>query len=200
MLTKKQKLVLEYIQNYIRTEGISPTQREIKDHFELKSFGSVQRYLKYLKDAGFLTFNWNSKRGIELTENEKESSNTLEIPILGKIAAGLPIEAIDSGEETISIPVEISRNKKNLFGLLVRGDSMIERGILDGDMAIIEHGKSVSSGDIVAAVIDDEATLKIFKKETDSVMLLPANKNYRPIKVVNNLRVAGKLIGIIRTY
>lgn len=200
MLTKKQKLVLEYIQNYIRSEGISPTQREIKDHFELKSFGSVQRYLKYLKDAGFLTFNWNSKRGIELTENEKESSNTLEIPILGKIAAGLPIEAIDSGEETISIPVEISRNKKNLFGLLVRGDSMIERGILDGDMAIIEHGKSVSSGDIVAAVIDDEATLKIFKKETDSVMLLPANKNYRPIKVVNNLRVAGKLIGIIRTY
>ena len=200
MLTKKQKLVLEYIQNYIRSEGISPTQREIKDHFELKSFGSVQRYLKYLKDAGFLTFNWNSKRGIELTENEKENSNTLEIPILGKIAAGLPIEAIDSGEETISIPVEISRNKKNLFGLLVRGDSMIERGILDGDMAIIEHGKSVSSGDIVAAVIDDEATLKIFKKETDSVMLLPANKNYRPIKVVNNLRVAGKLIGIIRTY
>ena len=176
MLTKKQKLVLDYIQNYINSEGISPTQREIKDHFDLKSFGSVQRYLKYLKDAGYLSFNWNSKRGIELTEDKTKDSDSLEIPILGRIAAGLPIESNYSGHETISIPIEISRNKKNLFGLLVRGDSMIEKGILDGDTAIIEHGKSATSGDIIAAVIDDEATLKIFKKETDSVLLLPANK------------------------
>ena len=165
MLTKKTKTRFRVHTKLHKARGYKPDPKEIKDHFELKSFGSVQRYLKYLKDAGFLTFNWNSKRGIELTENEKESSNTLEIPILEKIAAGLPIEAIDSGEETISIPVEISRNKKNLFGLLVRGDSMIERGILDGDMAIIEHGKNVSSGDIVAAVIDDEATLKKFSKK-----------------------------------
>ena len=201
MLTKKQKQVFDFIKDYIKQEGISPTQREIKEFFDLKSFGSVQRYLKYLKDAGLLTYNWNSKRGIELIEEINTSeTGSLEIPLLGDIAAGLPIEVIENSNETISIPQQMVKSNKKLFGLNVCGDSMIEKGILDGDLAIIEYSQNFNQGDIVAAIVGEEATLKIFKKENSNIYLVPANKKYKTIKVQEELRIAGKLIGIIRSY
>ena len=161
----------------------------------------MSKVFKVLKDAGLLTYNWNSKRGIELIEKiDTSDSSSLEIPLLGDIAAGLPIEVIENSNETISIPQQMVKSNKKLFGLNVCGDSMVEKGILDGDLAIIEYGQNFKQGDIVAAVVGEEATLKILQKENSNVYLVPANKNYKTIKVQEELRIAGKLIGIIRSY
>ena len=197
MLTKKQKEVFDYITTYIKNEGVSPTQKEIKDYFGFKSFGSVQRYLKYLQDHGLLTNEWNARRGIQLIEDDSTLESTL--PLLGNIAAGNPIEAIENCER-IEVPSNLFNSKKTNFCLQVSGDSMIERGILDGDIVIIEERKSAEQGSVVAAIIENEATLKILKKERDHIKLLPANKKYKPIIVKNDLKIAGVLVGLFRSY
>ena len=197
MLTKKQKEVFDFITDYINSEGVSPTQKEIKDHFGFKSFGSVQRYLKYLQDHGLLSNEWNARRGIQLNKNKELNDTTL--PLVGSIAAGNPIEAIQNSER-IEVPVHLFNSKKLNFCLEVSGDSMIEKGILDGDIVIIEQKEIANQGEIVAAIIDNEATLKIFKKEKDHIQLIPANKKYKPITVKENIKIAGVLVGLLRSY
>tara|TARA_B100000925_G_scaffold291923_1_gene282531 strand:- start:2014 stop:2607 length:594 start_codon:yes stop_codon:yes gene_type:complete len=197
MLTKKQKEVFDFITDYIKSEGVSPTQKEIKDHFGFKSFGSVQRYLKYLQDHGLLSNEWNARRGIQLNKNKEINDTTL--PLVGSIAAGNPIEAIQNSER-IEVPVHLFNSKKTNFCLEVSGDSMIEKGILDGDIVIIEQKEIANQGEIVAAIIDNEATLKIFKKEKDHIQLIPANKKYKPITVKENMKIAGVLVGLLRSY
>ncbi len=202
MITKKQKAVLEFINEYFKINGISPTQKEIKDHFNLKSFGSVQRYLKYLKEAGLISSEWNSRRGLKAINDEsKDHDNFPKIPIIGEIAAGNPIEAIENCNDFINVPVTMIKKSGTHFGLNVTGDSMIDLGINDGDLAVIRSQQQANNGDIIAAIIDGEATLKTFEKNNKTLRLLPANKNYSPI-IVNSssFQIAGVLTGIIRAY
>lgn len=201
MLTKKQKEVFDYIKTYTTSEGISPTQKEIKEYFGFKSFGSVQRYLKYLQEKELISVEWNGRRGIQLRSNDQGSSNqlTCQLPLLGTIAAGNPIEAIENNEK-IEVPLDLFNPAKLNFCLKIQGDSMIEKGILDEDIVIIEHQTTAETGTIVAAIIDNEATLKIFKKEQDQIKLYPANQKYKPITVTNNIQIAGVLVGLLRKY
>lgn len=215
-LTKKQHEVFQFIRSYTLKKGYAPTQREIKDHFQLKSYGSVQKYLKYLKEAGLLANDWNSKRGLTLLESEgntqKREPKTpqklnpviteLEIPLLGDVAAGNPIEALENPTEHISVPLNLLKKGGQHFALRVQGESMIEDGILDGDLAIIQAQSTASTGQTIVAVIDGEATLKKFYKKKEIVELHPANHTMKPILVnsQHDLKIVGKLIGLLRVY
>ncbi len=204
-ITKKQHEVFIYIKEYTEKKGYAPTQKEIKEHFNLKSFGSVQRYLKYLKDAGYLTQDWNSKRGLTLVEEEGPSptdSYSTSIPLLGDIAAGIPIEAIEQCDQHVTISQDMIRPGFKHYALTVKGDSMIEDGILDGDMAIIRYTTTATKGETIVAIVDGEATLKKYHKIKETIELHPANSTMKPIIVSRDqdFKVAGKLVGLIRSY
>ncbi len=200
MITKKQKAVLDFINDYAKSNGISPTQKEIKDFFNLKSFGSVQRYLKYLKEAGLLTNEWNSRRGLKTMEHNNNSILPT-IPLVGEIAAGNPIEAIENCDQYVDVPHSMLKNSGSHFALNVNGDSMTDLGINDGDLAIIRSQHTANNGEIVAAILDGEATLKTYSNKKGELYLLPANQRYTPLKVTtSNFKIAGILTGILRSY
>lgn len=195
-LTKKQKEVLDYITEYVREHSISPTQKEIQMHFGFKSLGSVQDYIKYLTNGGYLINDSHSVRGL-MPANVQQ--NTEEIPLLGDIAAGVPIEAIEN-PDYISVPTHML-GKGQYYALKVKGESMIEEGILHGDIAVIKHQAQASNGQIVVAVIDNETTLKKFFKKAKQVELHPANSTMSPIIVRDKeCEIRGILAGLIRTY
>ena len=197
-ITKKQKEVFDYISNYSGEHGFAPTQKEIKEYFGLKSFGSVQRYLKYLVNAGYLESDWNARRGIKITT----SNNDNVIPLLGLIAAGNPIEAINNPLNTIKVPPELLKPGGAYYALTIQGDSMIEEGILGNDIAIIQHQETANQGQIVVGVIDGEATLKRFYNKKNQVELHPANHQMSVIHIdkSQNFQIAGVLVGLIRSY
>lgn len=201
-LTKKQKQVLDYIVEYIEENEYSPTQMEIKDYFGFKSLGSVQDYIRYLKNAGYLENDPNSVRGLKPVDPEAESSsneNVLQIPLHGKVAAGNPIEAIE-GTEFIDVPSHMIR-KGNHYALTISGESMIEDGILDGDVIVVKEQNNASNGDTVVAVIDNEATVKRYYKKSNAIELHPANSSMKPIIVKGgNFQIKGVLVGLIRAY
>ncbi len=200
-LTKKQKEVYDYINSYTHTHGYSPTQKEIKEHFGLKSFGSVQRYIKYLADAGLIDSDWNARRGLKIVTDSPSNSSELEIPLLGMIAAGNPIEALENPTETISVPQHFIRPGNRYFALTVKGDSMIEDGILEDDVAICRQSNDANQGQTVVAIVENEATLKHFFRKPGHIELQPANSTMNPI-IVNSgdFRIAGVLVGLIRSY
>lgn len=198
-LTKKQKEVYDYIATYTHTFGYAPTQKEIKEHFNLKSFGSVQRYLKYLVDAGLIDSDWNARRGIRVVPENQSSE--LEIPLLGMVAAGNPIEAMENPTDTIAVPANFMSKQGRYFALTVKGESMIEDGILEDDIAICRHTGDANQGQIVVAVVENEATLKHFYKKSGQIELHPANSTMNPI-IVNSgdFRIAGVMVGLLRSY
>lgn len=200
-LTKKQKQVLDYIVEYIEENEYSPTQMEIKDHFGFKSLGSVQDYIKYLKNAGYLENDPNSVRGLKPVDPEASSTseNVLQIPLHGKVAAGNPIEAVE-GSEFIDVPAYMIR-KGNHYALTISGESMIEDGILDGDVIIVKEQSNASNGDTVVAVMNNEATVKRYYKKSNSIELHPANSTMKPIIVKGgDFQIKGILVGLIRAY
>jgi repressor LexA len=202
-ITKKQKEFYDYIVNYNKEHGHSPTQKEIKDHFGLKSFGSVQKYLQYLNKEGLIESQFNQRRSLEVKERRNEESDSEHIPLLGLVAAGNPIEAIENPTNTISVPRTFLKGGFKYFALTVKGDSMIEAGILEGDVIVCRSTKEARNGQIVVAVIDGEATVKTFKQEKKSIELLPSNRDYRPIIVdesVNDFKIVGHLVGLLRSY
>ena len=205
-LTKKQKEVLDFIKSFTNDNEISPTQREIKEHFGLKSYGSVQKYLKYLKEAGLLEQDWNSKRGLKIIESIRpeirQVSESYEIPLLGNVAAGNPIEAIEDASEMLEVPKFMISSAHRHFALNVQGDSMIEDGILSGDIAICKQQDVATTGETIVAVIDNEATLKKFYQEKNHIELHPANHRLKPIIVSadQHFRVVGKLVALFRQY
>lgn len=202
-LTAKQKEVYQYIADYWQEHGLAPTQREIKDHFQLKSFGSVQRYIKYLMEAGLLEGgDWNERRGLRpVEERDTVPQDSIYIPLIGSIAAGNPIEAIEQADETVAVPKGMLSGRGTFFALKVKGDSMIDDGILSGDLAIIRASKEANKGAIIAAVVDGEATLKHFHPKGDKIELHPANASMRPIIVpASSTCIAGVLVGLWRRY
>ena len=199
-LTKKQKMVFDFIVNYINENGYSPTQMEIKEHFGFKSLGSVQDYIRYLKSGGYLENDPNSVRGLTPAQNENvQLEPTIEIPLHGKVAAGSPIEAME-GNEMISIPARLVGNGTH-YALTVSGFSMIEDGILDGDTIIVKQKNTANNGETVVAVIDNEATVKRFYKKPSHIELHPANSTMKPIIVdTGEFEIKGVLVGLIRAY
>lgn len=195
-LTKKQKDVLDFITEYVREHEFSPTQKEIQEHFGLKSLGSVQDYIKYLINGGYLVNDSHSVRGLMPATIQQNSED---IPLLGSIAAGLPIEAIEN-TDTISVPASMLGRGQH-YALKVKGESMIEDGILSGDIAIIKHQTQADNGQIVVAVIDNETTLKRYFKKAKQIELHPANKTMKPIIVKDKeCEIRGLMVGLLRTY
>lgn len=206
-ITKKQKEFYDYIVTYNKDYGHSPTQKEIKDHFGLKSFGSVQKYLQYLNKEGLIETQLNQRRSLEIKSpkdlGKQNDSDSEHIPLLGQVAAGNPIEAIENPTNTISVPRYFLKGGFKYFALTVKGDSMIEAGILEGDVIVCRSTKEARNGQIVVAVIDGEATVKTFSHQRKTIELLPANKNYRPIIVdetVGDFKIVGNLVGLLRSY
>ncbi len=197
-LTKKQKQVFDYICEYIDLNGYSPTQMEIKEHFNFKSLGSVQDYIRYLKNSGHLINDPNSVRGLRPV-NKNENDDLLQIPLHGKVAAGNPIEALE-GSETIDIPANMI-GKGNHFALTVSGESMIEDGILDGDIILIKEKNTAINGETIVATIDNEATVKRYYKKSNQIELHPANSSMSPIIVKGgDIQIKGVLVGLYRSY
>lgn len=199
-LTEKQDNVLQFITEIIKDRGFPPTIREIGDQFNITAKGAYD-HLKAIEKKGFIKTSKNQSRAIELLRNNAESTlptRVMSIPLIGRVAAGVPILAQENIEDYIPIPDELS-SKGVTFALKVVGDSMTEAGINDGDIAIILKKETAKNGEIVVALVDEEATLKAFYKEADVIRLEPRNQKYKPIKT-KNVSVLGKLIGIYRIY
>ncbi len=207
-LTDKQTRVLNFIKQFEIANKKAPTQKEIKDFMGLKSFGSVQKYLQYLKEEGLIDKEFNARRGIKVSQFLTPNSAFLEIPILGNIAAGGPILAIQNHEEKLTIPKDLLgvNNRSSLpqdhyFALKVKGESMINAHIKSGDMAICEKRNTASNGEIVVALLDDEVTLKYFYKSSSQIELRPANDHFMPLFITERpLLILGVLKALWRQY
>jgi len=198
-LTRRQKQLMDYLNNYISEHGYAPTLSEVGEHFGLSSLATVHKHLHNLEQKGFIKRQHNHSRALEVAEAERPAA-TRALRLLGQVAAGTPIEAIE-GNETISVPDEFVR-RDNTFCLRVKGDSMIEDGIRDGDYIIVEGRETAGNGETVVALIGDEATVKRFYREPDGhVRLQPANAAMQPIMVSEgNLSIRGVVVGLMRHY
>jgi len=193
MLTPKQKNVLEFLQRFIQENGYSPSYQEIADAFGLSSRSTAQKYVERLRDAGFLEMDSNAKRSVTL----KQSG--CHIPLLGKVAAGKPIE-YHIHQEFVEVPSSFLRIDAEHFCLVVQGDSMIQAGILDGDYAVIRRQTHADNGTVVVASVDGQATLKTIFQKKSRVELHAANPKYEPLVVQPpaQLRIEGVLTGVLR--
>lgn len=203
-ITIKQKAILDFIVSYSSETGCAPTQREILEHFGFKSFGSIQRYIKYLVDAGYLESDWNARRGLKLVETEGQTAPTSsieEVPLLGLVAAGNPIEALENPNDFISVPRDMMKAGNRYFALTISGESMINAGILDGDTVLCRQASQATQGQIVVAIIEGEATLKYYYRHADHIELRPANDRMKSIIITQgDFSIAGILTGLIRHY
>jgi len=198
-LTDKQQIILNYIREKINESGFPPTVREIGDRFGITVKGAYD-HLKAIEKKGHIRTEQNKSRAIVVLDDEGTvpASSGISIPLLGRIAAGSPILAEENIEDYLTFPEEMFGSGE-FFALSVAGDSMIEGGIFDGDIAIIKKQNVANNGDIVAALLEDEATLKVFQKTSDSIRLLPKNSAYKPIEG-RDFTVLGKLAAIFRSY
>jgi len=202
-LTEKQNNVLNYIKKYIATHGYPPSIREIGSGLGLSSPATVHTYLKKLKKAGYIRVDENKFRALEIlvdNEYEDKSEEIVKVPLLGKITAGSPIEAIERPNEFFDLPASIIPSKETIFTLNVSGTSMINAGILDGDIVIVQKQSSARNGDIVVAMTsENEVTLKRFYKEKGHFRLQPENDTMDPI-ILNEVTILGKAIGLYRSF
>lgn len=195
-LTKRQKEILDFIRSYRLEHGISPTQREIRETFKLSSFGTVQKHLKRLEEKGALAREWNRSRGIAPRD---EAAVGRAVPLLGLVAAGRPIEPFPQ-EESIEVPASLL-GKGDHYVLRVRGESMIDDGILDGDFVVVARREKAESGQTVVALVRGEATLKRFYSEGQRVRLQPANSAMKPLTFdARDVTIQGVVTGLIRDY
>lgn len=225
MLTRKQNELLCYIHDRLSESGVSPSFEEMKEALDLKSKSGVHRLISALEERGFIRRLANRARALEVvrapersgeaprapvvaesnvvslpTRRPEPANDVIELPLHGRIAAGMPIEALE-GQASLSVPAALLGSGEH-YALEVSGDSMVEAGILDGDYALIRKTESAREGEIVVALVDDaEATLKYFRREGAMVRLDPANRAYEPQRYVpNRVRIQGKLAGLLRRY
>jgi len=205
MLTKKQKELFVYLSDYISSNDISPSFEEMKNAVNLKSKSGIHRLITSLEQRGYIKRLKHKARAMEITKelpNINSEENFLNIPLVGSIAAGEAIEAISSSDSMISVPKSLVTKHSTYFGLKVRGLSMIDEGIFDGDIAIIKKTTSAENGKIAAVLtLDNEITLKKIKMTNQKIYLIPANKAY-DIKEhdIGDVQIQGTLSGIIRKY
>ncbi len=198
-VTKRQKQLLDYLEHYIDEQGFAPTLSEIGQYFGLSSLATVHKHLRNLELKGYIRRVHNHSRALEMAVQQKRHG-FLEVPLLGQVAAGVPIEAVES-RDTINVPEDFVR-RDNTFCLRVKGESMIDEGIRDGDYIIVEGREQASPGETVVALIGGEATVKRYYPEQDGrVRLQPANATMQPILVdEENLRIRGVVVGLMRHY
>lgn len=199
-LTKRQEDVLKYIKKYIAKHGFPPATREIGEALGLTSPATVHTHIKKLVQKGYLRTTKSKFRTIEVVGNNEYNmpDNLVRVPMLGKVTAGSPIEAIEKPDEFFDLPVSLVPKKEKVFVLEVSGESMINKGIYDGDVVIVQEQKNARNGDIVVAMNDnDEVTLKTFYKEKDHIRLQPENDTMAPI-ILPNCTILGKAIGLYR--
>lgn len=196
-LTPKQAAILEVIKKSIRQKGYPPSVREIGQAVGLSSSSTVHGYLKKLEDKGYLRRDATKPRAIEvLDELNGEKVEFVNVPLLGRVAAGLPLLAVENREEIFPLPTHFTGTGEH-FMLTVRGESMIEAGILNGDMVVVRRQQDANNSDIVVALIDEEATVKRFFREKDRVRLQPENSSMEPI-YATDLQILGKVVGLVR--
>ncbi len=198
-LTKRQREILDYLNDFIQQHGYAPSLEEVGRRFGLSSLATVHKHLTNLQEKGFIKRAWNRSRSVELIP-ARIGGRALELPLLGYVAAGRPIEAI-TGSETITVP-EALVGKRDTYVLRVKGDSMIDEQIRDGDFVIVEDRKTASNGEMVIALLEgSDVTLKKFYREQDQVRLQPANPTMAPIVVpAAEVQVQGVVIGVMRRY
>lgn len=199
-MTRKQKELLDYLQKYIDRHGYAPTLEEIASHFRLSSLATVHKHLSNLEEKGLIRRKWNFSRAIEINPAPGRRF-AAELPLLGRVAAGRPIEALEDADSSIAVPEEFLRGK-NTYALRVVGESMIEDGILDGDYLVVEERPTAENGETVIAVIDGEATVKRFYREKGGrIRLQPANPNVKPILAnAKDVAVRGIVTAVLRKY
>ena len=201
-ITKRQEDVLNYIKKYIVDHGFPPSTREIGAALGLSSPATVHTHLKKLEDAGCIRKTNSKFRTIEvigINEYEKKEEEVVKVPLLGRVACGNPIEAIENPDDWFSIPVNLIPARETILTLQCSGDSMINKGIYDGDIVFVQKQKVARNGDIVVAMTDDnEVTLKTFYKEEDHIRLQPENDTMSPI-ILQNCVILGKAIGLYRS-
>ncbi|HKC04897.1 MAG TPA: transcriptional repressor LexA [Patescibacteria group bacterium] len=201
ILYRRQQQILSFIRQHIQSHGSAPTLREIAVAIGVSSLATVHEHLQALEEKGLIKRKAGKVRSIDLKESDFNADpGGFEAPILGFIAAGQPIEAYTDPNATMAIPKEMASGKKRTYVLQVRGESMIEDGIMDGDHVIIEQTEAATNGQIVVALLDNGmATLKRFFKEATRIRLEPANSTMQPI-FVKNVRIQGKVVGLVRKY
>jgi len=195
----KQSEIYRFLIAFTEKKGYPPSVREICEAVSLKSTSTVHGHLKRLEKKGLIKRDPTKPRALEIIELNASKREMLNIPIVGKVTAGVPILATENIEDTFAIPMDFIKHDRELFILRVSGESMINIGIRDGDLAIIEHADSASNGEVVVALIDDEATIKRFFKENNHIRLQPENDTMDPI-IVESCSILGKLVGLFRQY
>lgn len=201
ILPKKKQQLLAYLRQFIDEHGFAPTLTEIAKHFRVRSLATVHEHLEFLERAGFIRRGKEGVRELSVIEPEAlaafHEAATVSLPLVGLITAGQPIEAIENREAMVSVPQEIV-GRKNAYMLKVKGDSMIESLIADGDLIVVEKTEYAKDGDMVVALLEDgTATLKKFYRHKNYIRLQPANRKYKPI-IVPTVVIQGRVLGVIR--
>jgi len=199
-LTSKQQMIFDYLKSEVRLKGFPPTVREICDAVGLNSTSTVHAHLESLERKGYIRRSPTKNRATEILHDDFYSPmrNMTLVPIVGNVAAGMPIFADENIEDTYPVPLSLVKDDI-CFMLHVKGDSMIDEGIYDGDMVLVRQQKTASNGDIVIALIEDSATVKMFYREGGHIRLQPANEAFAPM-IMENCEILGKVIGLYRKY
>src|SRR4030067_2356332 len=201
VIYKRERDLLDFISQFMQKNGYAPTLAEICDGLGLRSPATVHEHIANLIDKGVLKKDEGVRRGIEIVDNKIMGwvQNAIEVPLIGRIAAGQPIEAVTDHTSAVTVPPDMI-GKKKCFALQVRGESMVEAAILDGDFVVCEETNDANNGDIVVALLNGNfATLKRFYRDTTHIRLEPANSSMNPI-ITKEVTIQGKVVGVIRKY
>ena len=200
-ISTKQREILEYIKQEILNKGYPPAVREICEAVDLKSTSSVHSHLETLEKNGYIRRDPTKPRAIEIIDDNFNlvRREVVNVPLVGTVAAGQPILAVENIDAYFPIPAEYMPNEQS-FMLTVKGDSMINAGIFDGDQVLVKQQATAENGDMVVALIDDSATVKTFYKENGYYRLQPENDNMEPIIITGNLQILGKVFGVFRFF
>ena len=198
-LTKRQREILDFLNEFIEQNGYAPSLEEVGRRFGLSSLATVHKHLTNLQEKGFIKRAWNRSRSVELLPT-RVGTRAVDLPLLGNVAAGVPIEAIVS-TETVAVPEDLV-GKQETYALRVRGDSMIDEQIRDGDVVIVEDRKTADNGEMVIALLSGaEVTLKKFYRDNGRIRLQPANEKVQPLVVdANQVQIQGVVVGVVRRY
>ena len=198
-LTKRQREILDYLNDFIQQHGYAPSLEEIGRRFGLSSLATVHKHLTNLQEKGFIKRAWNRSRSVELLPT-RAGGRALELPLLGYVAAGAPIEAV-TGTETIAVPEDLV-GKRDTYVLQVKGDSMIDEQIRDGDYVVVEDRKTATNGEMVIALLGGaDVTLKKFYRDNGRIRLQPANPAMQPLIIpADQVQIQGVVVGVMRKY
>ena len=199
-LTKRQREILDYLNDFIQQHGYAPSLEEIGRRFGLSSLATVHKHMTNLETKGFIKRSWNRSRSVELLPG-RSGARSVELPLLGYVAAGLPIEAIAT-TETIAVPESLVDTRRDTYVLRVRGDSMIDEQIRDGDWVVVEDRKTANNGEMVVALLRGaDVTLKTFFRDSGRIRLQPANPAMQPIFAdPQDVQIQGVVVGVMRRY